>query len=463
MPEEVIKGLTEDEEEELLKKLELGMYKEMEELVFKKANGEAVRIIKELVVKLTRSQRGLQIARQLQKEHGLKILRKVEVDVNIKSGVKIRVPSWYSLPGGKKQGRFKKGPNGRGKHLLLGYWGYANKWSPGYVDQVSRSGVASASYELASQDLAAQGVKIAPNGVDYMVQKVGEMVAGHRDKMSLSKGESLSGKRVVISIDGGRVRTRERKVGRRKKGQRHANFETPWREPKLLVIAELDEKGRKKRKCKPIYEATMGSPEDLYGLLKELCINLYLKSAKEIVAIGDGAGWIWNLIERLSQEMRIKGKLTEIVDWYHAVEHLSSIVEAHTRLTEKERQIWLKKLKSLLRAGKHRMCKLQVEKATRTHKLPELSKRFSYFDNHWERMRYDRYEKNQQPIGSGIVENAIKRVINSRLKSTGTFWKLENVEKILPLRCILLSGRWKIFMNNFIQIHKLKLAPVYTS
>ena len=463
MFDQIIKGLTETEEKELLKKLEFGGYQEMERWVFRKTNGEAVRIIKELIEKITNSQRGRQIAKNLQTRQGLKILRKVQVQVTIKSGAKIKIPSWYSLPGGKKQGRFKKGPNGRGRHLLLGYWGYVNKWSPGYVDQVSRCGIASASYELASQELAEQGLKVAANVVDYLVQKVGGLSAEHRVNISLEKGESLAGKRVVISIDGGRVRTRERKAGRRKKGQRHPNFETPWREPKLVVIAELDEKGRKKRGTKPIYEATMGSPEGLYDLLKGLCENLDLKLAKEIVAIGDGASWVWNIFEKLTKELRIKTKVTEIVDWYHAVEHLGEVVEAHTKLDTQEKDRWLNELKSLLRAGKYWICKLQVEKAAQTYNLPELNKRFSYFDNHRERMRYDRYEKHQQPIGSGIVESAIKRVINSRLKSTGTFWKLENIEKILPLRCILLSGRWRIFMNNFIQIHRLKPLFMYTS
>ena len=128
MFDQIIKGLTETEEKELLKKLEFGGYQEMERWVFRKTNGEAVRIIKELIEKITNSQRGRQIAKNLQTRQGLKILRKVQVQVTIKSGAKIKIPSWYSLPGGKKQGRFKKGPNGRGRHLLLGYWGYVNKW-----------------------------------------------------------------------------------------------------------------------------------------------------------------------------------------------------------------------------------------------------------------------------------------------------------------------------------------------
>ncbi|MFO8146286.1 MAG: hypothetical protein R6U03_02740 [Gillisia sp.] len=50
--------------------------------------------------------------------------------------------------------------------------------------------------------------------------------------------------------------------------------------------------------------------------------------------------------------------------------------------------------------------------------------------------------------GSGSVESAIRRVINLRLKSPGSFWLKDGAERFLFLRSQLISGRWNIFMAN---------------
>jgi hypothetical protein len=56
----------------------------------------------------------------------------------------------------------------------------------------------------------------------------------------------LAGKRVRVSLDGGRVRTRRRHGGRKIAKGRHG-FSTPWREPRVLAIDILDEHGQPDR------------------------------------------------------------------------------------------------------------------------------------------------------------------------------------------------------------------------
>ena len=46
------------------------------------------------------------------------------------------------------------------------------------------------------------------------------------------------------------------------------------------------------------------------------------------------------------------------------------------------------------------------------------------------------------PRGSGIVESAIRRVINLRIKSPGKFWTEDNAEAALHLRSYLKAGHW---------------------
>jgi len=52
--------------------------------------------------------------------------------------------------------------------------------------------------------------------------------------------------------------------------------------------------------------------------------------------------------------------------------------------------------------------------------------------------------------GSGIIESAIRRVINLRFKNASTFWNEEKVEKMYFLRGALVSKRWDILMNNLV-------------
>ncbi|MDX9962404.1 MFS transporter [Desulfobacter postgatei] len=54
-------------------------------------------------------------------------------------------------------------------------------------------------------------------------------------RIPLNDGDTLEGRRVVISTDGGRTRLREKKRGPKTKKDR-TRFRGAWREPKLLII-----------------------------------------------------------------------------------------------------------------------------------------------------------------------------------------------------------------------------------
>jgi hypothetical protein len=212
----------------------------------------------------------------------------------------------------------------------------------------------------------------------------------------------------------------------------------------------MDESGKKKRGTKPLYEATMHGPEDVENMLVGLAKRLHVDQAAEVVCISDGAPWIWGLFQRFIDQLGIQDKTTQIVDFFHATEHITELTQAHTGKTERARKQWANKLTTLLRTGQFTEFESSIRDQAKAYDLPALTKQLGYFERHKDRMRYDLYEKAKLPIGSGIVESAVRRVINGRLKAPGTFWKVENVEKILPLRCALMAGRWDIFMTNLI-------------
>ena len=65
------------------------------------------------------------------------------------------------------------------------------------------------------------------------------------------------------------------------------------------------------------------------------------------------------------------------------------------------------------------------------------------------RMQYKNNLRMKLPIGSGVIESAIRRVVNLRLKSPGSFWKLDFAEKMIYLRSQILYGRWQYLKNNW--------------
>lgn len=439
-------------------KIRAGDFAGAEQGFYRERQQEATQEFEGIVTEAVESGEGRGIARALKVRHRYQTLRKKEVTITTLTGDPITIPSWYAVKAEKKRGRKKKGPNGRGDHLLLRYWGFHDFHSPNYTSRIARAGVSSQSYQLAVAGLQEHGITITDHGVSNVVERLGREAAAHRDTIALDPGESFAGKRVIVAIDGGRTRLREDKAGRLKKDQAIRGFSSPWREPKLLVMAELDEEGTYRKGTKPLYEATLGGHDAIFDLLRDLALRTGVKEAREIVLSGDGAAWIWQKFAEFRDSLGIRNKATEILDFYHATEHLTAICEANTTLSEKDRKRWFEELKGLLRTGQYDALKASIEKESQAKDIPGLMELFQYFERNRERIRYGVYERNKQPIGSGIVESAIRRVINLKLKSPSTFWRQERLERMLQLRCILMAGRWRVFMQNMIQTVRLSLV-----
>ncbi|MEO1255077.1 MAG: hypothetical protein AAFY41_09355, partial [Bacteroidota bacterium] len=72
----------------------------------------------------------------------------------------------------------------------------------------------------------------------------------------------------------------------------------------------------------------------------------------------------------------------------------------------------------------------------------------NYFVKHTDRMQYYKFKANKWLCGSGLVESAIRRIINLRFKSASSFWQVENLEPLIFLRAAFLAGRWKFLIRN---------------
>ena len=130
---------------------------------------------------------------------------------------------------------------------------------------------------------------------------------------------------MVISIDGGRSRTRTYNGLRNKQG--NCCYETAWREPKLFVIDILDEHGRVHREELPIYGCRF-SEQNCLELLRRYLAKIQIHQAENIQLIADGASWIWNRVPALLMDLGVKKEqLIETLDYYHAAQYVHSLVD----------------------------------------------------------------------------------------------------------------------------------------
>jgi hypothetical protein len=196
-----------------------------------------------------------------------------------------------------------------------------------------------------------------------------------------------------------------------------------------------DPQGRDSRVSIRAYTATLEGVETFELLLGALAHRCGHHAAKEVVVLGDGAPWLWFMFAR-----QFPGAI-QILDYYHACDHLAKIAEAIygkdtdlSRQWQKTRQAQLKdnQLGAVLRA-----IAAWKPKCLEHHQLRRSE--FRYFRHNAERMRYKTFLEKGYHIGSGVVEAACKHVIAQRLDQAGMHWREETAEAILTLRAAQLS------------------------
>lgn len=337
-----------------------------------------------------------------------------------------------------------RGPAGNGFYPALELLGIHGRVTPAVSSlvaaQLARSPIDEATSLLKSQGLELNSKTVARLGRDFSKRAL-DFEQHLIDRMnSGEKGSVAKGLRLGIGTDGGRVRTRK-PYGRRRRSTRRKRFKGEWREPKVLVIYEMDDQGKRKKGGLHFYAGTMAGADGFFELLAAYLCFIGAHLAAEIVILGDGAEWIWNRIDMLLARTGIKrSAVTEVVDFYHAVERLNEIAARKDDWPDWKRQIWVKSQVTRLKAGH-----LSAMQSACDEIDAELSR---YFRNNASRLNYPRCRRKGLPIGSGAVESGIRRVINLRLKGNGIFWGINNAAALICLRCQLLAGRWTKFFSS---------------
>jgi hypothetical protein len=162
------------------------------------------------------------------------------------------------------------------------------------------------------------------------------------------------------------------------------------------------------------------------------------RAAKKVV-IADGAEWIWNIADQ-----HFPGAV-QIVDIYHARQHLWELARALYPNQEIRQKRWITR-------QQHRLDQGEIQKLTRSLRSvqtgsAEISAKIAieadYFRRNQERMRYPQFRRQNLFIGSGVIEAGCRTVIGSRLKQSGMFWTLRGANAIIALRCQRLSRKFE--------------------
>ena len=303
------------------------------------------------------------------------------------------------------------------------------------------------SFEEASRLFDDKGVRLGINTIRRIAQRYAHRakIAQRIDQYPLV--ESLEQRRVVVSTDGGRIRIRKDKRGpHTKKGRRR--YSTHWREPKLLMIYTVDEQGKMDRRFAPVIEGTLQGPDAVFGLLAYHLRQLNIGAADKILFIADGARWIWNRVSGLIRTLGLsRTNIYELVDFYHAVEHLAKVADLKKTWTKAEKSRWINKHRRLLMKGQTDMVIDAIQVICRGRNGKGLSAERRYFDRNRKRMCYQQIAGYHLPIGSGAMESGIRRVVNLRMKGACLYWLEQTAEAMLMLRSYYKAGRWNLLKN----------------
>ena len=269
------------------------------------------------------------------------------------------------------------------------------------------------------------GIRVDDNTIAETAEQVGHVVLARQEAAVAESRQrrrppeaQVQPKRLYVSADGALAPTLE-----------------GWREVKCGAVYWDDPvEGRQIR-----YLGRLQHSASFGEHLWYLACQWGLRQAAQVVVLGDGSPWIWN-------QARVHfSRARQILDWYHASEHIWSSANELYGEGKPAAAAWAKRMLKVLyeyggRALLKRLLRSQRSRKRLSKALLEL---VGYVGANVERMEYPAYRAEGLDIGSGPVESACKRLVGGRLKGPGMRWTPAGAEAILALRVCWFNGQWR--------------------
>jgi hypothetical protein len=366
------------------------------------------------------------------------------VTVQFLGGLEVELMARYWC---RSQARADKG---KGSYFGLVLLGVCDRTTPALASEVAQLAAALASFEDARARLRQMGVNMSIRRIANVAYHFAQRARSRQELEGMGIEGSLAGKRVVISTDGGRLRVRRNKRGQRTKKGR-SRYHTDWREPKLLVIYVVNEKGRIAQEFAPVIDGTLQGPDEVFRLMEFYLRQLGIDQAAEVLFIADGAKWIWQRVTQLWKRLGLVGvRCRELVDFYHVVEHVYALAALNTTWRASYRKQWAARQRGRLWRGELKAFTDDVERLCQGKRGKGWARERDYLlrNARTGRLDYAKARRAKMPIGSGTMESAIRRVVNLRLKGPGIFWHEDHAEQMLLLRTYYKSKHWQVLTSK---------------
>lgn len=293
------------------------------------------------------------------------------------------------------------------------------------------------------------GIKVQTKAVERVAEGIGaalEVLGGRERQQAIAEQKVIPLKSIAklyVSFDGTGVPVIKRETaGRRGKS---ATGEAHTREVKLGCVftqTEVDKEGHPVRdEASTSYVGAIETAPAFGWRIYGEAERRGLRRAAQVIIIGDGAPWVWGLAAE-----HFPGAI-EIVDLYHAREHLTQLSNLVYGVGSTKGKQWTTARLAQLDAGEVEslLVSLRRLRPTAAQSQEAVRQAIGYFDGNCERMRYAKFRRLGLFVGSGVIEAGCKTIVGHRLKQSGMRWSLRGANAIIALRCAQLSGRWEEF------------------
>lgn len=225
-----------------------------------------------------------------------------------------------------------------------------------------------------------------------------------------------------IGLDGGMVNIRQE----------------GWKEMKVGGVCDVEQRLERDPDTRELveqahgvnvaYTAVLGSAQDFAPALWALAVEQGVPQAADSSVTADGAEWIWNLAADYFPDS------VQIVDWFHACQHVAEAATALFPDQPEAAQRWLKQRKDDLFQG-------TIQAITDPLEAAGLASLAHYFTSHQRRMQYQEFREQGYPIGSGTTESEVKQ-FKARLTGPGMRWSRQGAQQMLVIRAAVLADRF---------------------
>jgi hypothetical protein len=349
----------------------------------------------------------------------------------------------YYYHEGKKQGYY---PADAALGLESGH-------TPALTRLICLEGADETSYQKAEQHLAETGgIHVCARKIQRMVQRVGATAQQWQQREAYPGGSAVP--IMYVSADGTGVPMRKEELVNRAGKQADGSAKT-----RMVYLGcvftqhKTDEEGHPVRDYESTtYVSSFGPIEEFGPCLRQEAIRRGLGLAGQVVLLIDGAEGLANM-----------GRLcfpgaTQIVDFYHALEHGGRVLVA--LLGSKEHPEYKSRLahwaKRLLQDKVHQLIAQTRAQCADKPQAEVVEKELGYFLNNIDRMQYGTFRTKGFFIGSGVIEAGCKTVIGSRCKQSGMFWSKSGAENVLALRCLHANRTLAAFWKDRLTYHLVR-------